>query len=175
MRSWWLVLPPLLFGLLLLLVLGLKEDPREIPSPLVGKPLPLLVGENLLGEPVSIGGKPLAKPVLLNVWASWCIACLQEHPVMMRGAEKYGDRIDFIGVNYRDERDKGIQWLSRYGNPYQWSYFDEYGRAGLELGVYGAPETFFVNIQGEIIHKQVGPFDMQTLDQKIARFFMEGP
>ena len=171
MLRWWLFLPPMLLGLLGLLALGLGQDPREIPSPLVGKPLPVLSGEKLLGGPVTLGGSDFDRPLLLNVWASWCIACLQEHPVLLRGAREYGDQIDFIGLNYRDEREAGLRWLQRHGNPYLWSYFDGDGKAGLELGVYGAPETFFINRQGEIVHKQIGPFDWDTLETKIARYF----
>lgn len=172
MRSWWLALPPLLLALLLLLLLGLREDPAEIPSPLVGKPFPLLAGETLEGGQASLGGA-WPRPTLVNVWASWCVACRQEHPVMVEAALTYAGRIDFIGLNYKDSKEDGKQWLERFGDPYQWSLFDAEGRAGLELGVYGVPETFFVSPAGLIVHKQVGPLDARTLAENLSRYFPE--
>jgi len=169
MKQWAYVLVPALLLLLALLSFGLTNDPRYIPSPLIGKPFPQLSGIDLNGNKVILG-KVKDRPLVINVWASWCAACRTEHRSFLRGAQKYSRQVEFVGVNYKDELLNGKRWLSTLGDPYEWSFFDNKGRAGLELGVYGVPETFFVNQQGVIIHKITGPVTDASLADAIAMF-----
>ena len=162
----WLLLPALL-GLLVLLALGLRQDPSEIPSPLVGQPVPALQGEDLAGEPRALAAS--GRPMVLNVWASWCVACATEHEALMAAYRRFGDRVEFVGLNYRDQRDDGIAWLRRSGDPYTWVFHDPQGRAGIELGVYGVPETFFVSRDGQIVHKHTGPIGWDQMSSALGR------
>lgn len=154
-KIWWVIVPALviLFGLL---GYGLTSNPKHIPSPLIGKPFPIIQGKDLNGNNVTLGVVN-AKPTVINVWASWCAACRLEHKVLIRGARRYGNKISLVAINYKDELDNATAWLRQLGNPYLWSYHDLSGRAGLELGVYGVPETFFVNKQGIIVEKISAP------------------
>lgn len=154
-----------LLTLLAMLALGLTRDPRTIPSPLVGKALPALTGTDLDGTPRTLA--PAGRPLVLNVWASWCVACLDEHGVLLAGAARWGGQADFAGIAYRDAVPDAQAWLARRGNPYAWVYADPAGRAGLELGVYGVPETFFVDAAGTIVHKHVGALTAQVLDAQL--------
>lgn len=171
MKLWRLLLIPALALLLGALALGLLHDPKRIPSPLIGKPLPSLAGETLDGRPVDLAEAGQGGPMLINVWASWCAACAVEHPVVVEGARRFGDRVAFIGLNYRDERALGQAWLDQRGNAYRWSFHDPEGRAGLELGIYGVPETFFVAPDGTLLAKHVGPLDAATLRDYLSRLF----
>ena len=141
-------------ALVVLFYIGLSLNPREVPSPLIGKPapdfeLPLLLQQGSVSEQDLKG-----RITLVNVWASWCFACRQEHEVVKYLASQ-GVRI--IGLNYKDERDDARQWLQRLGNPYQKIAVDIEGRSAIDWGVYGAPETFLVDEQGIIRHKVIGP------------------
>ena len=171
MNLWRLLLLPALALLLAALALGLRHDPKAIPSPLIGKPLPSISGRTLDGVPVNLATAGHGGPLLLNVWASWCESCAQEHPVVVAAARRFGDRVAFIGLNYRDRKAPGNAWLAERGNPYRWSFFDPEGRAGIELGVYGVPETFFVSADGTVLAKHVGPLDPATLRDYLARLF----
>ncbi len=154
-KVWWVIVPVLLilFGLL---GYGLTSNPKHIPSPLIGKPFPLIEGMDLNGNKVTLGVVN-GKPTVVNVWASWCAACRSEHNVLIRGSRIYGDKISLVAINYKDELVNAKAWLRQLGNPYLWSYHDLSGRAGLELGVYGVPETFFVNKKGIIVEKISAP------------------
>lgn len=167
MRLWWWILVPVVLVLLALLGYGLTSNPKNIPSPLIGKPFPLIEGVDLQGQVVSLG-KIGEKPAVFNVWASWCASCRAEHQVLLRGVRRYADKVSLIGINYKDELANARGWLSQLGNPYQWSFHDETGRVGLELGVYGVPETFFVNRDGIIVHKIAGPLTDESLAEGIA-------
>jgi len=163
---WWVIIPALilLFGLL---GYGLTTNPKHIPSPLIGKAFPTLQGKDLNGVDVTLGVID-GKPTIVNVWASWCAACRAEHNVLLRGARRYGDSISVVAINYKDELPNARRWLSSLGDPYQWSFHDLSGRAGLELGVYGVPETFFVNRQGIIVEKISAPLTDEMLADGIA-------
>jgi len=163
---WWVIIPVLvlLFGLL---AYGLTSNPKHIPSPLIGKAFPTLQGKDLNGNAVTLGIVD-GKPTVVNVWASWCAACRSEHNVLLRGARRYGDSISLVAINYKDELSNAKRWLNQLGNPYQWSFYDLSGRAGLELGVYGVPETFFVNKQGIIVEKISAPLTDKMLADGIA-------
>lgn len=167
MRLWrWILIPGVVF-LFVLLGYGLTSNPKNIPSPLIGKPFPIIDGIDLQGRAVSLS--PMAdKPSVFNVWASWCVSCREEHGVLLRGVNKFSAKVNFIGINYKDKRADAQRWLRRLGDPYQWSLQDKAGRVGLELGVYGVPETFFVNREGIIVHKIAGPLTDDSLAAGIA-------
>ncbi len=141
-------------ALVALLAIGLTLNPRLVPSPLIGKPapefnLPLLLKEGSFSNKDLIG-----HVTLVNVWASWCYACRQEHDVV-KHLSRNGVRI--IGLNYKDEPDDAKNWLAKLGNPYQGVAVDYDGRIAIDWGVYGAPETFLIDQQGIIRHKVIGP------------------
>ncbi|MEQ8859352.1 MAG: DsbE family thiol:disulfide interchange protein [Pseudomonadales bacterium] len=131
------------------------NDPHELPSALLGKPFPDFEAP-LLSEPQRTVRRDdlLGEPVLVNVWATWCPTCAAEHDELLRIRDETGLRI--IGVNYKDEPDKARRWLLTYGDPYDLVIQDPTGALGVELGVYGAPETFLLDSRGTIVYKRVG-------------------
>lgn len=154
---WRRILPIIIFLVLLaILGFGLTRDPSLVSSPLIGKELPPF-SMPLLHEPGNtVGNYDLrGSPYLLNVWASWCAACRIEHPLLMQLAEQRV--LPIYGLNYRDKREDALGWLERYGNPYEAVIFDDRGNLGLDLGVYGAPETFLVDRDNVIVYKHIGP------------------
>jgi len=160
------VIPIGVFVLLLaVLAVGLKLDPRHVPSPLIGQPVPAFDLPDLENESPVTSATLRGKPRLLNVWASWCVACRVEHPLLLALARS--QRIEIIGLNYKDERTDAIAWLERHGNPYELTVFDQAGRLGLDLGVYGVPETFLLDRNGIIRYKQVGPITDEALESVI--------
>jgi cytochrome c biogenesis protein CcmG/thiol:disulfide interchange protein DsbE len=153
-------MPLIIFSVLVIfLAVGLTLNPREVPSPLIGKPapefeLPLLLQEGSFSNKDLIG-----HVTLVNVWASWCFACRQEHETI-KYLSRQGVRI--IGLNYKDEANDAKQWLAKLGNPYQAIAADRDGRIAIDWGVYGAPETFLIDQQGIIRHKVIGPLSDQA-------------
>lgn len=134
---------------------ALDKNPSELPSALIGKPLPEFSLPDLFDPNKQIERQSLiGKGFLLNVWATWCPTCYQEHEMLMRLANEYNVRI--IGLNYKDERIKALGYLDKLKNPYQQVLFDESGRFGIELGVYGAPETYWVDKNGQVQHRFAG-------------------
>ena len=162
------MVPLAIFGVLLVvLAVGLKLDPRYVPSPLIDKPVPAFKLAALAAETTSLDESALkGKPRLLNVWASWCSACRVEHPLLVSLARERG--VEIIGLNYKDTREAGLAWLSEQGDPYQQNIFDPDGSLGLDLGVYGVPETFVIDAEGVIRHKQVGPLTEEIWRGEIA-------
>ncbi len=145
---------------------GLKLNPREIPSPLVGKAAPDFSQPHLADpEQVFAPADLKGKVWLLNFWASWCSGCKTEHPVLMELA-KSGE-VPIYGMDYKDQRDEALTWLRRWGNPYPVVGVDEAGRVGINYGVYGVPETYVIDKQGMIRYKQIGPLDSETVANKI--------
>jgi len=147
-------------ALLVLLANGMRRDPRELPSALIGKPLPAfsLPGMQRADPPLTEADLR-GKPRILNVWASWCVACQQEHLVLMdlhRELARKGQADTLYGVNYKDKPDAARLWLLRGGNPYADSIVDANGRLGIDLGVYGVPETFVLNAEGRIVFRHAG-------------------
>ncbi|MYE98997.1 MAG: DsbE family thiol:disulfide interchange protein [Gammaproteobacteria bacterium] len=132
---------------------GLYLDPTELPSVLIDKPMPSFVMTTVGGEPVSNADLP-GRVFLLNVWGSYCLPCLVEHPTLMRLSEE--GEFPVVGVNYRDRRLLALDWLDVNGDPFEYSILDEDGRFGIALGVYGAPETFLVDGEGVIRYRHVG-------------------
>jgi cytochrome c biogenesis protein CcmG/thiol:disulfide interchange protein DsbE len=156
----------LLAGLILLFAYGLKLDPRKIPSPLVGKPLPAFSLPTLADPGHRLGPQQLRGRVyLLNVWASWCVACREEHPLLNELAR--ARTVTLIGLNYKDQRADALAWLKEMGNPYETSLSDLDGRLGIDLGVYGVPETFVIDKDGVIRYKHIGPLTPATLEHKL--------
>jgi len=141
--------------LAVLLGIGLRLNPREVPSPLVGKPAPAFTLPQL-HQPAESFSPPAmqGKVWLFNVWASWCTSCREEHPVLMSLARS--GAVPIIGLNYKDKREDGIAWLKRFGDPYALSAFDEKGSVGIDYGVYGVPETYLIDKKGVIRFKQIG-------------------
>lgn len=175
------------FGVLVvLLAVGLSLNPRDVPSPLVGKPAPAFNLPTLHAPGTRFGPQDMAGQVwLLNVWASWCVSCQQEHPVLVDFAKK--SKVPLIGLNYKEVRgDGGIDsskispqeeqklglqraksWLGKHGDPYRLSVLDLDGRAGIDYGVYGVPETYVIDRQGIIRMKHTGPLTPEILEQKL--------
>jgi len=167
------VLPLGIFVVLVLLLgVGLSLNPREVPSPLIGKPapafeLPLLHHPERTFSPKQVQGKVW----VLNVWASWCAPCREEHPVITALAQS--GIAPVYGLNYKDPRDQAIAWLKRYGDAYQLSVSDIDGRVGIDYGVYGVPETYVIDKQGTIRYKRVGQVTPQLVKEKIAPLIAE--
>jgi cytochrome c biogenesis protein CcmG/thiol:disulfide interchange protein DsbE len=167
------LIPLFLFVVLLgFLARGLMLDPHEVPSPLIGKPAPAFelaqLGEpQLKFSPAEMRGRVW----LLNVWASWCVSCREEHPVLV-ALSKTG-AVPLYGLNYKDQRQDGLRWLSQFGDPYLLSAFDGDGRVGIDYGVYGVPETYVIDKAGIIRYKQIGPVTQEALDKKILPLVKE--
>ena len=147
-------------------LVGLYRDPREVPSPLIDKPAPAFRVAQLHQpdhqfDPQEMHGKVW----LLNVWASWCVSCRVEHPLLVDMSRKR--LVPIVGLDYKDTREEGLRWLDRHGNPYQVSAFDADGKVGIDYGVYGVPETFVIDKQGVIRYKQIGPITQEALDKTI--------
>ncbi len=162
------LLPLGIFGILVaLLGIGLTMDPKKVPSPLIGKPapeftLPMLHNPARTFSPEDFKGQVW----VLNVWASWCVSCRAEHKVITQLAET--GLVKIVGLDYKDDPDDGRRWLEQFGNPYYLSAIDLDGRAGIDWGVYGVPETFVIDKQGQIRHKHIGPVDELALREEIV-------
>ncbi|MES2297047.1 MAG: DsbE family thiol:disulfide interchange protein [Pseudomonadota bacterium] len=160
------------FVLVGFLAVGLKRDPREIPSPFIGKPAPMFKLAQLAAPDKTISPPDmLGKVWLLNVWASWCVSCREEHPVLMEFSRQ--GVVPIIGLDYKDGRDDGSGWLAQFGNPYQLSGFDGDGRVAIDYGVYGVPETFVVDKRGVIRMKHVGPVTREVIREKLLPLIKE--
>jgi len=152
--------------LIAFLYVGLSRDPREVPSPLIGKPAPAFALSQLHDPANTLANTDLKGKVwLLNVWASWCVSCRQEHPLLMQLAAS--NSVPIYGLDYKDKPDAGRAWLAQNGNPYAASVLDLDGRVGIDYGVYGVPETFLIDKEGVIRYKQIGPLTMESLKEKI--------
>lgn len=158
--------------LVALLAIGLNLNPREVPSPLIDKPapafeLPQLHAQDRSFSPASMKGQVW----ILNVWASWCAACLEEHPVFLDFAKRRV--VPLVGLNYKDRREEALKWLKRHGDPYTLSAVDLNGRVGIDYGVYGVPETYVIDKQGVIRYKRIGPVTPTILETKILPLVSE--
>ncbi len=171
----WLYVPVAIFGVVAaLFAFALTSgDPSKLPSALIGKPVPQFTFEPLAG--VEGQGPPLpgfsaadlagGQVTVVNFWASWCVPCVEEHPLLVELSEKEGIKV--FGVNYKDQPDAARRFLSRYGNPFAALGTDSNGRGAIEWGVYGMPETFVVKGDGKIAYKHVGPMTRASLAEKI--------
>lgn len=160
-------IPLLIFGVLLgFLAVGLSLNPREIPSPLINKPAPAFSLPALDAPEQKIAAQDLRGKVwILNVWASWCVACRIEHPLLVEFSK--AGMVPIYGLNYKDKRDDAIRWLVNFGNPYTRSLSDIDGLVGIDFGVYGVPETFVIDKQGVIRMKHIGPLTPEVLRDDI--------
>ncbi|MCY4610819.1 MAG: DsbE family thiol:disulfide interchange protein [Gammaproteobacteria bacterium] len=158
-------------GLVAMLAFGLTRDPSRVSSPLIGLPVPAFQAERLASADEHFDSTALrGEWSLLNVWASWCTTCLEEHELLMRLSQQ----LALYGINHRDTRDEARNWLQVYGNPYRASAFDEYGEVGIELGVYKVPETFLLDPDGVIRYKHVGALDEEAYQEQILARIREG-
>jgi len=167
MKALRFAIPLLLFiGLVGFFAVGLMRDPREVPSPFIGKPAPAFKLEQLhAADRVFTPEEMKGRVWLLNVWASWCVSCRVEHPLLVEMAKR--KVVPIVGLNYKDKREEGIAWLRKFGDPYVLSAYDLDGRVGIDYGVYGVPETFVIDKEGVIRYKQIGPITPEALEKKI--------
>ena len=162
----------LFITLVVFLGIGLGLNPREIPSPFIDKPTPAFNLTQLHEPDKTISPKDmLGKVWLLNVWASWCVSCRVEHPVLMDLARQ--GVVPIVGLNYKDKREAGTGWLRQFGDPYTLSAFDSDGRVGIDYGVYGVPETFVIDKRGVIRLKHVGPVTPDAINDKFLPLIKE--
>ena len=148
------------------LLVGLWRDPREVPSPLIGKPAPAFVLAQLHEPAKTLGPADLKGQVwLLNVWASWCAPCREEHPLLVSLARE--QQVPIVGLNYKDDPRDAQEWLLRLGDPYRVSIVDRDGGVGIDYGVYGVPETFVIDQAGVVRLKHVGPLTQDVWTRKV--------
>lgn len=158
--------------LVVFLAIGLTRDPHEVPSPLINKAAPAFTTTRLQAADQSFSAKDMLGQVwLLNTWASWCVACRQEHPVLMEFAKT--KTLPIVGLDYKDKETDGLKWLARFGNPYDITVTDKDGRIGIDYGVYGVPESFLIDKAGVIRYKQIGPVTEEALRDKIIPLVRE--
>ena len=165
-----LFIPLALFvGLSLVLLLGLDKDPTELPSALVGEAFPVFNLPSLKDEQNVVTEQDFnGEVVLVNVWATWCFACRIEHPMLNKLSEQ---GVKIIGLNYKDQRAGALAWLVERGDPYQFNIFDAKGSLGIDLGVYGAPETYLVDADGIIRHRRVGVVDDRVWESEFRAIY----
>jgi cytochrome c biogenesis protein CcmG/thiol:disulfide interchange protein DsbE len=155
----------LFLALAALLYKGLALNPREVPSPLIGKPAPEFTLPELKDTSRQLSHSDfLGKVSLLNVWATWCVSCRAEHPLLMQLARQ---GVIIYGLDYKDSREDAKRWLQRFGDPYVANAFDADGRVGIDWGVYGTPETFVIDQHGIIRHKHIGPLTEEAIQGEI--------
>jgi cytochrome c biogenesis protein CcmG, thiol:disulfide interchange protein DsbE len=173
MKSLKFLIPLGLFIVLVaFLAVGLNLNPREVPSPLIGKPAPAFALTRLDASDQTLKRDDLLGKVwVLNVWASWCAPCRDEHPVLVDFARS--KRVPVYGLNYKDTRPAGLAFLAQMGNPYEATLFDGDGRVGIDYGVYGVPETYVVDQKGIIRLKYIGPLTPEVVRSKIEPVLKE--
>jgi cytochrome c biogenesis protein CcmG, thiol:disulfide interchange protein DsbE len=167
------ILPFVVFVVLAgFLFIGLRLDPREVPSPLIGKPAPAFVQPQLNNLTKSFSPQDMKGKVwLMNVWASWCVSCEEEHPVLIELSRQ--NLVPIIGLDYKDKPEAAQKVLQMRGNPYQLVAVDRDGRTGIDYGVYGVPETYVIDKQGIIQYKQIGPVTPKNLRETILPLVAE--
>ena len=149
------------------LFLSLSSDPSKLPSPFLGKMFPSIEGKDFCtDETIKVSEILNNKMTLVNVWASWCTTCRKEHQMIMNIAKNTD--LQLIGIDYKDTREEGAEYLERLGNPYDEIIFDPAGKIGMELGVYATPETFLVNEQGFILYKHIGEITQRVWDENFV-------
>lgn len=155
-----------------LLAFGLRLDPREVPSPLIGRPAPAFELPLLQQPDKSFSQKDMLGTVwVMNVWASWCPPCLVEHPVVSELARS--GIAPVVGLNYKDAREDALPWLKRNGDPFQVTVYDAVGRIAIDYGVYGVPETYVIDRNGIIRYKHIGPLTPQITQKKLRPLIEE--
>ena len=170
MRVYWVA--GIFLALVTLLAAGLRLNPREVPSPLIGKPAPRFELPLLDAPDKTFSQKDMLGAVwILNVWASWCPPCLVEHPVVTDLARS--GIAPVVGLNYKDTREDALPWLKRNGDPYQLSVYDAAGRIAIDYGVYGVPETYVIDRKGVIRYKHIGPLTPEVAQKKLQPLVKE--
>ena len=167
MKSLKFLIPLVLFGVLaLFLARGLQLNPREVPSPLIGKPAPAFALPTL-ADPAKVIQREdlLGKVWVLNVWASWCAPCREEHPLVVAFAKRSG--VPVYGLNYKDQPGAASNWLRQLGDPYTATLVDADGKVGIDWGVYGVPETFVIDKAGQVRMKHIGPLTEEAIRDKL--------
>ncbi|GAB3660469.1 DsbE family thiol:disulfide interchange protein [Ramlibacter alkalitolerans] len=145
---------------------GLTRDPRKLPSTFIDKPAPQFRVPQVVSAEKTFSPQDMKGQVwMLNVYASWCVACRVEHPLLVEIAKS--NAVPLIGLNYKDKREDALKMLEQQGNPYTLSAYDLDGRVGIDFGVYGVPETFIIDKNGVIRHKQIGPITPEALKDEI--------
>ena len=159
---WKFIVPFGLFALLgVFLYIGLHRDPSYVPSPLIGKPAPEFTLPSLQDPAYPVSTKDLAgRPWVLNVWGTWCAGCRQEHPVLLQIARQTS--VPIIGLDWKDDATEAKRWLAELGNPYSAVAFDSEGRVAIDWGVYGAPETFLIGADGQVLYKHIAPMTLEV-------------
>jgi cytochrome c biogenesis protein CcmG/thiol:disulfide interchange protein DsbE len=167
------LIPLFLFLVLVIfLAIGLNRDPREVPSPLINKAAPAFNLPQLKEPAKTFSAVDMRGKVwLLNVWASWCVTCRDEHPLLLEYAKQ--GVVPIYGLNYKDERADALAWLNELGDPYVLSAADLDGRVGIDYGVYGAPETYLIDQAGTIRFKQIGPVTTDVWTKKVVPLVQE--
>ena len=167
MKAWRWSIPLAIFAVLVVFLwLGLWRDPRIVPSPLIGKPAPAFRLAQLHRPNETLQLDDLKGQVwLLNVWASWCVSCREEHPLLLQLAQ--AKVLPLYGLDYKDQPAAALAWLAQNGDPYTASIVDADGRVGIDYGVYGVPETFLIDKAGVIRYKQIGPITLEALKDRI--------
>jgi len=167
------LIPLVLFlGLVVFLAIGLNRDPHEVPSPLINKAAPTFTLPQLKDPTKTFSGAEMRGKVwILNVWASWCVTCRDEHPLLIEYAKT--KTVPIYGLNYKDERDDALGWLDELGDPYVLSVADVDGRVAIDYGVYGAPETYVIDQSGTIRFKQIGPVTPDVWTKQIVPLVQE--
>lgn len=162
------LLPLIAFAILIpIFVIGLGKDPSQLPSPLLQKPAPQFELPSVTDPTRTVGSASYANDLaIVNVWATWCVGCRQEHGFLMQLAES--GAIPIYGLNWRDNRAEAQRFLQQLGNPYLDSAYDEDGRVGIDWGVYGAPETFLIGADGTVLYKQLGPLSWGLWEQNFV-------
>lgn len=173
MKAKFLVPLGLFFVLVAFLLVGLKRDPRDVPSPLVNKPAPVFVAPQLEQPEFNFSPSDLSGKVwMLNVWASWCVGCREEHPVLLDFSRTH--TLPIIGLNYKEKKPSdGLTFLRLHGNPFNITAQDVDGRIGIDYGVYGVPESYIIDKQGVIRFKQTGPITPEILQNTIVPLINE--
>lgn len=161
------ILPFVVFMILAaFMYVGLGLNPHEVPSPLIGKPAPTFTLPQLHDPKKQFSSQDMKGKVwMLNVWASWCVSCKEEHPLLVALAEQ--KILPIYGLDYKDKREDAELWLKKGGDPYTLSAMDSEGRIGIDYGVYGVPETYVIDKKGVIRYKQIGPITSQSLSENI--------
>ena len=148
-------------------LVALFRDPSEIPSPFIDQPAPAFELPTLRDPARIVSNADIeGRAVLVNIWATWCVGCREEHEFLMQLARS--EVVPIIGINWRDNRDDALQWLEALGDPYEFSGYDEQNLVGIDWGVYGAPETFLVNEEGVVVYKHLGPLDAATWQREFV-------
>jgi len=160
------------FILVIFLAIGLTRDPRDVPSPLKDKPAPAFRLPQLAAAEKSFSPEEMKGKVwLFNVWASWCVSCRQEHPLLVAFSKE--GTVPVVGLNYKDQLPDAKDWLAKFGDPYVLSAVDADGRVGIDYGVYGVPETYVIDKAGMIRMKHTGPITPESLRQQILPLVAE--